>query len=176
MRASTFVLLLFSAGCAGISPYQSAGPLFDRLAEPVPDAAVVYIMRPTHKIGSAIWPNLFVDDKKVADPKNGTFTIIRFAPGTYQLRTATDPQFWASEDWPSKASVQFEAGRRYFVELSLDGQTSTRGVVTGTPALPIAFAPDSRVTGRNLRLISETAAMGLLRELRYEAPLVDAMR
>ncbi|MBK9021552.1 MAG: DUF2846 domain-containing protein [Sulfuritalea sp.] len=170
----TVLVVLALGGCA--TPHISSGPMFDRFAQPEPTVGVVYVIRTPHILGSGIWPNLFADGRQIASPKNGTFTILRFSPGTYRLHTATDPQFWASVSWNSELDIQIDAGKVYFVELFREIQSSRGLEVTGVAALPVVFSERHKELSRELRVLTETQALPRLTGLRFEPPETPMMQ
>ncbi len=121
---------------------------------------------------AAYGQTFFVDGKRVADIKDGTFTIIRFRPGQYRINTERDPQFSSSEGWPSETQLSVEAGHRYFVELYREIRGSDGLMVVGT-----MFIPSQRyeVIKRELRSLSQTDALFLLSTLRFEAPTAQSV-
>ncbi|MDH3437118.1 MAG: DUF2846 domain-containing protein [Betaproteobacteria bacterium] len=169
MRLLFILLLLFLTACA-TTPYKSDGPPFTNLATPVADAALVYLIRPPNEIGSAIWPNVYVDESRVADLKNGTFTIVHLRPGTYKIRTVKDPQFFLAQDWNSETQISVEAGQLYFVECYMETRTWRGITLVGTSVYP---TENFEVLKNGLRLLPQPDAVALLQALRFEGPVIQ---
>jgi hypothetical protein len=158
------------SGCASVPP--PSGQQFSALETPSQEHATVYLMRTFHPLGRGIWPNILVNGQHVANLTDGTYTVIRLAPGSYTIKTRTDPTFFYSKDWPSETTVAVLAGNRYFIDLYREIRT-TRGIlITNTVMTPTT---DMDVTKYELRSLGEAEALRLLQPLFYDKPLVSVV-
>ena len=174
MNAKSPLLALVAAfaivGCASVPA--PSGPRFSALAQPSPTHATVYFIRTSHPLGRAVWPNVLIDGKVVANLTNGTFTVIDVAPGIYTVRTRMDPTFLLSADWDSEAKLEAVAGRRYFFDLYRQVETRRGLAFVGSVAYPTS---SMNAKDHQLRVVPEDHAIQLLTGLSFDKPLAPVV-
>lgn len=159
------VAVLLLCGCT----YQSTGPIFSSFLKPSNEYATLYLLRTSHAFAGAVWPTVFIDEKKIADIKNGTYTVVHVPSGSYTLRTEIASNFPLSADWNSQVRIDVESGRLYYIQLHRELQQKQDVKVAGGVLVP---SNNTRIIKQELRLLSTAEAADRLRGLRYEDPIV----
>jgi len=87
-------------------------PVVAQEALPVADApkATIYIYRPSKFQGKTLEPDVFCDEKKVADMDNGRYFALKVDPGAHVVR---------SNEKDSIIDQDFEGGKVYYVKISI---------------------------------------------------------
>jgi hypothetical protein len=82
------------------------------IAAPAPDdsQATIYIYRIKKFVGKGLEPSVYLDDVKLADMDNGRYFAVKVAPGPHVIR---------SNDKDSAVDQTFEAGKLYFVKVTI---------------------------------------------------------
>lgn len=164
-----FLAVLF-VGCASVPP--PSGPRFSELEVTSPSHATAYFIRAAHPLGSAVWPQLLINGQHAANLTNGTYTTVKLPPGTYTIKTRTDPRFFASKDWPSETTIAVEPGRRYFIDLYREIRNSRGFVIAGSTFIS---TNDMEATKHELRQLTEAAAIDLLQPLQFDKALLSVL-
>lgn len=113
-RAIVVTLVLTLQACMAMGPKFSAGP------KPSPDSSMIYVFRPANFTNSAITPDLYVDDIKVAALTNGGFVAISVKPGMHNVHLSLPG--WKGE--AAAITATDGGGRAYFRVLTSYGQNS----------------------------------------------------
>ncbi len=79
------ILLIFLSSCSTVRP-PDAKP-FTEVSQKKEGFAIVYIYRPHTEIGSAVWPEVYINNAKTVALKNDTHTVIYLKPGKYNIHT-----------------------------------------------------------------------------------------
>lgn len=137
----TFLACLFLVllqGCMAL------GPRFTPQAPPDADSALLYVYRPAEFTNSAITPELFVDNVKVAELTNGGYVVVTVRRGEHLIRLGLP-------GWRGEASSTGYAGAgdsvyfRTFTTYQVTYPTGTR-----------TFSLRRRYVDDGLREIAET--------------------
>ena len=138
MRCVIFSLMVFvAAGCVRLP--QTANDIQGKKFESVPDKAVIYIVRP--RLDALVAAPVSFSGGMISTHQ-GTYYRLEVAPGTQRIE-GTGPHTAA-------VSVQTEAGKIYFVELTASG-----GVRDGLQTMAFSRIDDNR--GR--RMVSEAQSL-----------------
>lgn len=110
MRHVIFSLMVFlAAGCVQLP--QTANDIQGKKFESVPDKAVIYIVRP--RVDGLVAAPISFSGGGMISTHQGTYYRLEVAPGTHRIE-GTGPHTAA-------VSVQAEAGKIYFIELTASG-------------------------------------------------------
>jgi len=88
------------AACAGYRP-SDAVP-FSETSKTREGYAKLYIFRPhNRREGSAIWPDIYIGDKRIVELKDQAYTVLFVRPGRYVLSVKKGHPLWfGSETFP----------------------------------------------------------------------------
>ena len=110
-------VILGAAGGGWLGPAAAAGGededdyvLFTKdhpLAEPEPERALVYVVRPT-SIGAAIKSFFFMDDEVLGVNRGSSYFFTQVPPGKHV--------FWSKSENVDALEIQVEAGKTYYIQ------------------------------------------------------------
>lgn len=110
-------VILCAAGSVGVAPAAAAEAededayvVFTKdhpLAEPEPERALVYVVRPT-SIGAAIKSFFFMDDEVLGVNRGSSYFFAPVPPGKHV--------FWSKSENVDALEIQVEAGKTYYIQ------------------------------------------------------------
>lgn len=159
--AALLALLLLTSGCATIP---EDAPLYAGLFPQTVDAANVYILRPYHDFGRAVSYNVLLNERRVADLPNGTYTMIQVPAGTYSINIPGS--FWSGMK-DIKGQITADIGRSYFLALVRQTKEQYGIAVIGTIAVP---THGTEIMWEGWVPYSEKEATRILGPLRFVKP------
>jgi hypothetical protein len=118
MWKSILVVLLL-AGCAQLPP--SAEDIQAKRFEPVPDKAVIYIVR--DNVGAHLDHSLWLDESAMITTHTGTYYRWEVAPGTHRIMGGAEST--------AALTLNVEAGKLYFVHHIVYGVEWNAAYLTG---------------------------------------------
>lgn len=121
------VILVFAMqGCGTSRPHDAQG--FREITTHKAGSAVLYIFRPEHEIGSAVWPEVFINEQKVVGLKNGGYTTVFIKPGKYHIRTEKSSFLSGMENIPGEFEIADEGKYFLIFDRSYNQFTSFNGL------------------------------------------------
>lgn len=158
------VLTLILASCATTRPPDAVG--FRELVETRAGYAKLYIYRPHHEIARGVWPEIFLNEKKIVGLKNDAYTVLFVRPGHYKIRTEAGTFVSGIQNIPGEVAIP-NAGEFFLkFDRSYNQFTSFSG----------AYASPSFTTNyERWILVSREVALAEISKCYYIAPYVEAI-
>lgn len=119
----TILAALLLAGCAQLPP--SAEDIQAKRFEPLPDKAVIYIVR--DNVGSHLDHSLWLDESALITTHTGTYYRWEVAPGAHRIKGGAEST--------SSLALNVEAGKVYFVHHIVYGVEWNAAYLTGLERL-----------------------------------------
>lgn len=129
--------------------------------------ANVFFLREPVQFGSAVWPAILLNGQRVAPLPNGTFTVVKVKPGSYEI--TMEKEQWSSGSWTGTTRIDVQPGKNYYLLLQLLYR-NTSGLVLVGPT-PI-FTREAVSEGQRWSLLEERAGASLIRTLPFVDPFV----
>src|SRR5262245_10855093 len=122
LTALFMVSSLLMSGCV----YRGApidGPTFAPITPLPPDEAVVYIYFPVKLHMFPQYAEVFLNGEKKCNLGNQGYGVFRLPPGKYEIEVSGDPATTNWGKYPETRTLVVEAGREYYVRVSLQMQS-----------------------------------------------------
>ena len=88
--------------------------------------AIIYFYRPSIAINCCVAPNVFVNNHKIGQLKNGGYLSATVSPGSVDLETVNESVGFK----PLKLSIEAEAGQTYYFRWSAAAVHTTLGIMS----------------------------------------------
>lgn len=164
-----FCLCLVTALLAGCqAPPQISTRQYDPARDNVHDSAIVYIIRPAHRIGSATSPYILIDGVRVVDLPNDAFFRAAVTPGKRTF--SAEAKYIGQKKWAEPATFDLEAGKVYFLRFYPDGEGGT-AMIYGAATGGFYASPDSSRVKHPFEMISKAAGEGYMAIMREAEPI-----
>lgn len=120
-----FASALILAGCAGPTlPPANASYFSDAPARE--GYATLYVYRPAHRFGTAVWPEVLLNGRKTVGLKNGSYSVIYVKPGKYELTSDKSDPLSGMRNHP--ATFEIPENGVYFLKYEQSGEPTNKGI------------------------------------------------
>ena len=158
---ATLTALLVTA-CATGHPFKMEAPSGD-------NRALIYVYRPAKFLSAGETPDIFINGKKALALVNGGYSLLRLAPGRYQveIKKPSGPFAFMVSDLSSKVEFNVERSSSYYVRWTpelLD--SSFIFVPVGSGTVLGSFRREG-----NMTLVNEQTALSELPNCNYLEPV-----
>lgn len=164
LRRSLIALLVLTlAACS--SPGQILTTPFAPAPPAPPGYALVYFYRLHHDVGSMVWPDIYIEQRKVAGLADLGYTWAYLKPAHYVVRQENAQSYGGQ--WGKPVTLDFSEAKTYYVRL-YTGATKTMELAMGkypTPSYRDFYA--------NLNFVPSEQALPELEGCRFIKPFVS---
>ena len=159
----------FFQGCA-TAP--TRGPVFSGLADGKTGYSILYLYRPYEEVGSAVWPEVFINESKVVSLVNQGYTILYLKPGIYNIRTEKCNFITGLGDNITAELNIIKEGEVAFLKFDNKNRLYTEMTFTGFTVVP---TPDFENIHEKWIAVEKNKALVEIKNCRYVTPYVPIL-